>query len=128
MQDPGLESIYKAFDGKLLGSFPMKVHVCQTLSGMPTEVIDFVTKNCWFLASFEDAWAFTFTGSDIKDHHLIFLTDELLLQDEYQIHYSIAHEIGHVMLGHKNSITVKQTRQEVIKQEKEADKFAKKYI
>ncbi len=123
-----IEIIYHAFGGKLVGSFAMKMHVCQTLSGMTSEIIDFITQNCWFFGSMEDAWAFTFTGNDLKDHHLIFLSDELLIQDDNQIHWSIAHEIGHVMLGHRNSILVKQTKQEINRQEKEADEFAGKFV
>lgn len=79
------------------------------------------------MGSFEEAWAFAFTGNDLKDQHLVFLSDELLMQDEKQIHYTIAHEIGHVVLNHKNSTLVKQTKEEIRKQEKEADEFAKEY-
>ena len=123
-----VKEIYHAFAGKLVGSFQMKVHVCETLVKMPEDVIKFVTKNCWFMGTMEDAWAFTFTGNDLKDKHLIFLSEGLLMQDQYQIHYTIAHEIGHVMLGHRNSVLVKQGRNEIRKQEKEADKFAKEYV
>jgi hypothetical protein len=123
-----LKDIYEAFDGKLVGSFPMKKHVCEVVTKLPEEIIDFVTKNCWFIGSYEDAWAFTFTGNDLKDQHLVFLSDELLLQDISQIHYSIAHEIGHVILNHRNSTLVKQSKSEIALQEKKADEFAKKYI
>lgn len=123
-----VEIIYRAFGGKLVGSFAMKMHVCQTLSHMTPDIIDFVTQNCWFLGSMEDAWAFTFTGNDLKDQHLVFLSDELLMQDDQQIHWSIAHEIGHVMLGHRNSTLVKQTKREIEKQEHDADEFAKQYM
>lgn len=75
-----------------------------------------------------DAWAFTFTGNDLKDKHLIFLSDALLNQHPQQIIFSIAHEIGHVILKHRNSTLVRQTKQEIKKQEKEADAFAKQFI
>lgn len=123
-----VQQIYRSFDGKLVGSFAMKMHVCETVSHMTPDIINFVTDNCWFLGSMEDAWAFTFTGNDLKDQHLIFLSDELLIQDDTQIHWSIAHEIGHVMLGHRNSVLVKQTKQEIARQEKEADNFARKFL
>ena len=106
----------------------MKVHVCETLARMPEEIIEFVTGNCWFMGSMEDAWAFTFTGNDLKDRHLIFLSDELLMQRVQQIHYSIMHEIGHVMLNHRNATLAKQTKSEIKKQEAEADVFARKYV
>jgi Zn-dependent protease with chaperone function len=120
--------IYIAFEGKLIGTPFMKRAVCETLNKMPQEIIDYITKNCWFFASMEDAWAFTFTGNDLKNQHLIFLSDDLLNQHPKQIKYSIAHEIGHVILEHRNSILERQTKQEIRNQEKEADKFAEQYI
>ena len=120
--------LYQMFDGKLIGGQEMKQHVIRVIANMSEEIIEFVTKNVWFLASIEDAWAFTFSGNDLKNQHMIFLSDELLNQDYEQIRYTIAHEIGHVILGHKNSVTVKQTKEEINKQEREADMFARKYI
>jgi hypothetical protein len=120
--------IYYAFDGKLVGTTFLKRSVCKTLTLMPDEIVDFVTNNCWFLGSMKDAWAFTFTGNDLKDQHLIFLSDALMNQNSKQIQFSIAHEIGHVILGHRNSTLVKQSKEEIKKQEKEADTFAEKFI
>ena len=65
--DEELRQIYHQFDGKLVGKTLLKIQVCKTLSKMPSSIIDFVTYNCWFLGSLEDAWAFTFTGNDLKD-------------------------------------------------------------
>jgi Zn-dependent protease with chaperone function len=119
--------IYYMFGGKLVGTKFMQKWVCQTLMEMPEEIIKFVTKNCWFFGSMEDAWAFTFTGNDLKDQHLIFLSDDLLSQHPKQIRFSIAHEIGHVVLKHRNSTLLKQTKEEVRKQEAEANEFAKQF-
>jgi len=94
---------------------------------MDKKVISFITKKCWFFASMEDAWAFTFTGNDLKNQHLIFLSDELLEESPEQIRYTIAHEIGHVILGHRNSVLEMQTKKEIRKQEREADRFAKSF-
>lgn len=120
-------AIKKAFKGKLVGNAKMKYHVAEVLSKMPNDIIDFVTKNVWFMASMEDAWAFTFTGSDLRDKHLVFLSDELLAEDEEQIHWTIAHEIGHVVSGHKNRFFEKFSRRKINEQERQADKFAAKY-
>ena len=119
--------IYKAFNGKLVGTKKMKIYVCEVLSKMPKPVISYVTRNCWFMSSMDDAWAFTFTGNDLRDQHLIFLSDELLHQHKKQVYYSIAHEIGHVVLGHRNSVFEKQSKIEIRRQEKEVDKFAKEH-
>lgn len=123
-----VKQIYTAFNGKLVGNKQMKISVCFVLSKMPDDVVNFITSNCWFFASMEDAWAFTFTGNDLKDQHLIFLSDDLLFQAEEQIKYTIIHEIGHVILGHRNSVLEKQTKEEIKKQETQADEFAKIYL
>lgn len=107
----------------------MKKLVLQTLEFFPQTIIDFITSHVWFVSSFEDGWAFTLRGDELKkDEYLIFLSDELLREDESQIMWTIAHEIGHVMLGHRNSIGTSQTKAEIKRQESEADEFAKKYL
>lgn len=123
-----LKKIYDAFDGKLVGTKHMKRYVCKTLSLMPVEIIRKITSNCWFMSSMDDAWAFTFTGNDLKNQHLIFLSDDLMRQNPLQIRYSIAHEIGHVIFNHRNSTLHRQSKREIRKQEKEADIFARQYV
>jgi hypothetical protein len=120
--------IFIAFNGKLVGSKQMQASVCEVVSWLPENMITFLTKKCWFLSSLDDAWAFTFTGNDLKDQHLIFLSDELLSQNPSQIKLSILHEIGHVILEHRNSVLEKQSKQEIEKQEQEADHFVEKYF
>ena len=116
------------FDGKLVIKPEMQTYVLETLSKMPDDAIKHITQNCWFFGSMKDAFAFTFTGNDLRDQHLIFLSDELFLEDENQIQYTIAHEIGHVILEHRNSTLVHQSKEEVRQQEKEADEFAKSIL
>lgn len=107
----------------------MKKMVCSTLPIFPDEIIDFVSKHCWFIGSFEDGWSFAIRGKEIKkNEYLIFLSDELLKEDRWQIRYTIAHEVGHVVLGHRNSIKKIQTKREVDLQEKEAHSFAQSYL
>ena len=76
-----LKETYRAFNGKLVDTKLMKIYVCQVLSKMPKSIITRVTRTCWFLLSKEDAWAFTFTGNDLKNQHLIFLSDDLLNEE-----------------------------------------------
>lgn len=120
-----IRAIHVAFDGKLVGSYRMKLYVCSTLSHMPDKIVRYITRKCWFISSFEDAWAFTFTGNDLKNQHLIFLSDELLEQPVEQIRHTIAHEIGHVVLGHRNSVLERQSKEEIKKQEEQAEDFVK---
>ncbi len=120
--------IYFAFGGKLVGTEEMKKYVCEVVALTEEKVVRTITSSCWFFGSMDDALAFTFTGNDLKNQHLIFLSDELFIHDDKQIRYTIAHEIGHVILNHRNSIIENQSRSEIYKQEKEADKFARKYI
>lgn len=123
-----LRDVYRAFGGKLHGSRVMKNFVCRVVAGMPDDVIKHITSDCWFLGSTPDAWAFTFSGDDIAGKHLIVLSDDLLLQPAAQITYTIAHEIGHVILGHRNAIMAPQSKREIAKQEREAHAFAMRYI
>ena len=122
------KEIRRVLNGRLIGNLYMKRMVCDTLLSLPSKIIQYVCTNIWFISSPEDAWAFTFRGSDIKNQHLIVLSDELLKQKQTQIRYTILHEIGHVVLGHKNSIGFEQTESEIKEQELEADQFAKKYL
>ena len=120
--------VYREFGGKLVGRTVMKHHVCEVLARMDAEIIDHITSTCWFFSSMEDAWAFTILGNELQGQHIVLLSDELLVQPHTQIQYTIAHEIGHIMLGHRNSILGIQTKTEIRKQEKEADAFAKKFV
>ena len=123
-----LVNIFTAFNGKLVGSKDMQRYVCEVVLWLPDELQDYITRNTWFLSSLEDAWAFTFTGNDLKDQHLVFLSDDLLSQHPQQITLSILHEIGHVVLEHRNSVLEKQSEEEIEKQEHEADTFVEKYF
>lgn len=123
-----IEKVRKAFNGRLMGNLYMRKMVCQTLLYLPSKIIKQVTQNVWFLSSPEDAWAFTFRGSDIGNQHLVILSDDLFNQDQNQISYTILHEIGHVLLGHKNSMGYEQTQTEIKHQEIEADLFANQYL
>ena len=123
-----IEKIRKAFGGKLVGTKKLKENVCEVVAQLPEDMQRYVTEYVWFVGSMADAWGYTFTGNDLADQHLIFLSDDLLSQDEDQIHWSIAHEIGHVILGHKNNIFVKQSKYAVNRQEEEADHFAAEIV
>lgn len=113
---------------RIVGSTKVKGLITEALTMLPEDIQEYITNNVWFLSSFPDAWAYTFTGADIPDKHLIILSDELFSEPKSQIQYTILHEIGHVILKHKNSINYKQTKQEIEKQEDEADRFAKLYL
>lgn len=118
-----------SFGHRLQGNKFMKRMVHETLSFFPEDIISFISRHVWFVSSFEDGWSFTLRGDELKkDEYLIFLSDELLNESGRQIIWTIAHEIGHVMLGHKNSIGKVQSKSEIRKQEKEADGFARKYL
>lgn len=121
--------VQKAFGHKLIGTKYLKKMVVQTVLLLPDELIDFTTKSLWFVGSFSDGYAFTLRQNELaKGEYLIFLSDELMNEPEWQIRFSIMHEIGHAVLGHRNSIGYRQTKSEIRRQEKEADEFAKKYL
>jgi hypothetical protein len=123
-----ISKVRKSLNGRLIGNSFMREMVCKTLLLLPSETIEHVCATVWFISSPEDAWAFTFRGSEIKERSLIILSDELFTQDEKQIRYTILHELGHVILNHRNSIGYKQTEKEIDQQENDADGFAKNIL
>ena len=123
-----MRKVRSALGGKLIGTPAMKKDVCDSIIFLPDEMIEFACSHIWFISSQEDAWAFAFRGSDIQDRSLIFLSDELLKQKKEHIYFTILHEIGHVMLNHRNSIGYEQAATEIKQQEKEADEFANQHL
>jgi len=120
-----LEAISKKFGNKIIGDEKTRKIICEVVSLLPTETIDFVTKNVWFVNSFPDAWGFVFRGSDLKGKYLVFVSDEVFKQPKSDQYYEIAHEIGHILLKHRNSIGKPQTKAQIARQEREADGFAR---
>lgn len=120
--------VYRLFGGKIHGTKTMKNYVCQVVAKLPLDIIEHITSDCWFLGSTTDAWAYSFRGDEVSGKHLIVLSDSLWEQPEQDIIYTIAHEIGHIVLGHRNAILAPQTKREIAKQEKEARDFALRYI
>lgn len=120
--------IKKAFGGRLLGTKTLKYYVTKVLCQMPEEIAGHITRDTWILGSLTDAWAYSFRGDEIAGKHLIVISDELFRQPEKDIYHTIAHEIGHIILSHRNSILVTQSKREIARQEREADKFAGKYL
>lgn len=119
------QEIIQRFKYRLQGSSKLKKSVVDTIQLLTDKQIKYVTKYCWFVGSMEDAWAFTLKGNDLSSkEYLIFLSDELLKENDDQIRYTILHEVGHVLLGHRNAILERQSKVEIRKQEREADKFA----
>ncbi len=125
-----VDTIEKKFRDKLVGGKRMQRLICETLLIFPREIVDYVTKNIWFVSSFKDAWGFVLKIDELKERgdYLIFLGDELWQQDDYAQRYEIVHEIGHVVLKHRNAITKPQSQAEIEEQEKEAHEFALRYL
>jgi len=117
--------IKKLLGDKLIGNTRMKEITIRSLLLLPDQLIENVCRTVWFISSPEDSWAFTFKGTEIRNRFLVFLSDELLREPEKQIRYTILHEVGHVVLNHRNSIGYHQTQLEIMQQEKEADEFVK---
>lgn len=122
------EEIKNKFGGRLVVRKDVVGFICQTVSVLPNEIIDYITTKVWVVNSLDDAWGFTFKGDELHGKHLIFLSDELFNEGKYQIAYTLLHEIGHVVLKHQNSILVEQSEAEIDQQEAEADQFAKSYL
>lgn len=106
----------------------MKDAVITALALLPKDLANTATKKIWFVSNFEDAWGFVLTGEELGGKHLIFLNNNLFDQSPAQIRYSILHEVGHVILGHRNAILKAQSKTETEKQEDDADKFARQIL
>jgi hypothetical protein len=117
-----------ALGGKLIGKLFMREMVCKTLLLLPQDILENVCATVWFISSPEDAWAFSFRGIEIKNRSLVILSDDLFTQDDHQINYTILHEVGHIVLNHRNSIGFEQTQSEIKQQEEDADRFANTYL
>lgn len=122
------EEIKRLFNGRLIGSIELRRRIIDVVFHLPVHFIKHITQKVWFISSPEDAWALTMRGSDVHGQHIIVLSHELLKEDDQKIKYVILHEIGHVVLNHRNSMGFRQTDKEINRQEQEADKFAKKYL
>jgi len=123
-----LETISKKFGNKIIGDEEVRKIICEVVSLLPTKTIDFVTKNVWFVNSFPDAWGFVFRGNELKGKYLVFLSNEIFKQPKEDQYYEIAHEIGHILLKHRNSIGKPQTKAHIARQEREADGFARSLL
>lgn len=122
------DEIQSGFGGRIIGNSFVKAKVIAAVSKLPEDLQDQIVKTTWFFSSDKDSWGYAFDGNDLKNKKLIFLSDELFYEEDSQILYTILHEIGHIILNHKNSINYKQTKIEIDQQESEADLFAKKYL
>ena len=125
-----VDTIEKKFRNKLVGSKRMQRLGCETLLIFPPNTVDYITKNAWFVSSFDDAWGFVLKIDELKEkgEYLIFLGDELFEQEKYAQHYEIAHEVGHIILKHRNAITQPQSEAETKRQERQAHEFALKHV
>lgn len=108
--------IIKQFGGKIVAHGFAKKHIAEAISKLPQDIIQYLIETTWFLCSSPDAYGYAFNGNDVANKHFIFLADELFQQSEHQINYTILHELGYVILNHKNSINFKQTKKEINKQ------------
>ena len=123
-----LSRILKDFGSRLIGDDRSKKIICETLLLFPRAVVDYITRNVWFITPFDDAWSFTLEADGLASKSLVFLSDDLLRQDDDQIRYSIAHEIAHIMLGHRNPYGVIIRKGSDKRSETDADEFARYYL
>ena len=112
----------------MVGDDQIKNLIYETLQIFPKQIVDYISDNVWFVSSFNDAWSFTLEADDLCGKAIVFLSDDLLRQDREQIKYSVAHEIAHVMLGHKNPYDSRPIKNQEKKYETSADEFAKYYL
>jgi|SRR5579872_4722347 len=113
---------------QILGGKLAQLKIDKVLSILPQDVAEYTKNNITFIASFKNAWAYTLQATDLSGKYIIVVSDELLEQDMRSFAYTITHEIGHAISGHRNAIRNAQTKTEIKNQEKEAHNFARKVI
>lgn len=122
------EAIKESLGVRLVGKSKAKHFIVEAIQKLPQNLLDKILNEVWFISSFDDAWGFVLKGEELKGKSLVFLSDELFEEPKDQIEYTILHEIGHVVLNHRNGILEAQSQKETERQEKEADQFAKEYL
>jgi hypothetical protein len=120
--------VREKFGTKIIGPGKMQNLICKVVCRLPQKTADFVTRNVWFVNSFPDTWGFVLRGDELDGKFLVFLSNELFRQPRKIQEYEVFHEIGHVVLNHRNSITVPQSKEKIARQEREADTFARRYL
>jgi Zn-dependent peptidase ImmA (M78 family) len=123
-----IDKILTSFHGRIVGSKQNKKAIASVILLLPKDTIKTLIDTTWFVSGYDETFGFVLSKNDIKNRNIIFLSDNLFKESELQITYTILHEIGHVILKHRNSFDDIQSKREIEKQEKEADEFALEYL
>lgn len=123
-----IKNLQYRFGGRILAEESAKDLITEALLYLPSDILEFLIDRVWFFGSTTDAWAYTFDGNDLSDQYFIFLSEDLFRQARRQIFYTVLHEVGHIVLKHKNSINYRQSPEQIAQQEKQADDFVYQYL
>lgn len=122
-----LDDINYNLDDAILVPEYARIPLLEALSLLPREVIDFITEHCYFITQGEEL-----DGSyhDFRSFHeettgFILIPKNLWKEEQIRIAFTIAHEVAHAFKRH---ILSDQDLQCDLKQEKEADRLAVKWL
>jgi hypothetical protein len=123
------ETVDKMIGGIHALSDYFRAAVCIALSKLPIDVIDFATEKIFWISSDEQRYAFVMNRDKYNDRKWFVVLSETMkeLSDMVQWFF-IAHEVAHCWLDHKNPIFDKLSKDEVARQENEADEQVAKWI
>jgi hypothetical protein len=105
--------------------------LAKSLSLLPEKVIDFVIENYVFISQQENLNGAHFTFDDLylrEKIGFILLFDNLWRKRPMQIALTVAHEVAHAVKGHKTKEVEDLNAEMIIKEEKEADKLAVRWL
>jgi Zn-dependent peptidase ImmA (M78 family) len=128
------EEVYDMFDGRLPDELrthklndDLRISLAQALTKMPKGIVEWARDNLIFVSSTGKP-AFCISRKLKPFKGIIFLSDCLRGYSEKKQAFIIAHEIAHFKLNHKCGISDKSTKEEIHKQQNEANELARKWL
>lgn len=123
------EMVDNAFGGVNQVSDQFRTLLAKSMSRLPMSVVDWAVDNVLFVSSNEDDYAFFIPRDEWNQQRsLVFLCESLKSESADIQAFYIAHEIAHVRLGHRSPVYSMLTPEEADRQEKDADRLARKWL
>lgn len=124
-----IEEVDYMFGGINHLSKEFRMILARAVSKIPQETSEWAAENLLFVSSTWTDYAFSLMKKDwAHKSGFVFLCENLKEEEKDTQLFSIAHEIAHHKLKHKNPIFGRLTIEETRNQEREANKMAEKWI
>jgi hypothetical protein len=112
-----------------LGNDDLRNKISVALSKIPTDIVDDLCDNCYFLIESEVGKASYFPVGFFDNKAVIIISDIYFKSaDDNALEHTIMHEVAHHALKHKNPWQHGLSKEEYDKQEKEANEQVEKWL